>query len=176
MLLRPSTEADHEAVVVLANLAYRGLEGSRGWNAESDVLEGERLNLATLQRDLAASPNAHLLLYCDDGTGPVLGSVWLEPEPDEAEVWRLGLLSVHPDLQDRQLGRSLLAGAEAFARERGARRIRMAVINVREPLIAWYARRGYTPSGVTEPYPYGDDRYGRPLRDDLAFVILEKGI
>ena len=174
MLLRSAQTDDHQAVVDLANLAYRGLEGSRGWNAESDVLEGERINLAMLRRDLAESPNAHLLVFCDDG--PPLGSVWLEPEPDAGEVWRLGLLSVHPGLQDRQLGRGLLAAAEDFARERGAVRIRMAVINVREPLIAWYARRGYAPTGVVEPYPYGDDRYGRPLRDDLAFVILEKGI
>jgi len=176
MLLRRARTDDHQAVVDLANLAYRGAEGSRGWNAESDVLEGERINLAMLQRDLASSPNAHLLLYCDDEAGPVVGSVWLEPEPDAGDVWRLGLLSVHPGLQDRQLGRALLAAAEHFARDHGAQRIRMAVINVREPLIAWYARRGYAPTGVVEPYPYGDDRYGRPLRDDLAFVILEKRI
>jgi GNAT superfamily N-acetyltransferase len=174
MLLRPARTDDHPAVVELANLAYRGLEGSRGWNAESELLEGERINLAMLRRDLEASPDAHLLLFCDDENGPPLGSVWLEP--DGGDVWRLSLLSVHPNLQDRQLGRALIAAAETFARDHGARRIRMAVINARDTLLAWYGRRGYAPTGAVEPYPYGDDRYGRPLRNDLAFVILEKAI
>ena len=53
---------------------------------------------------------------------------------------------------------------------------RRRVHELHTKLLAWYARRGYLPTGVTEPYPYGDDRYGRPLRDDLAFVILEKAI
>jgi hypothetical protein len=50
----------------------------------------------------------------------------------------------------------------------------MGVLNVRDALIAWYLRRGYEFTGETEPYPYGDNRFGRPLRDDLEFVILEK--
>ncbi len=50
----------------------------------------------------------------------------------------------------------------------------MTVINVRETLIAWYLRRGYAKTGATEAFPYGDDRFGKPLRDDLCFVVLEK--
>jgi len=174
MLLRPAEDSDHQAVVDLANLAYRGDETSRGWNAESEHLEGERLNLALLQADLAAAPSAHLLLYRETSDGPPLGTVWLEPEGGDS--WHLGLLSVHPGYQDRKLGRSLLEAAEGFVRERGGRRITMSVISIRDTLIAWYERRGYRPNGKTEPYPYGDDRWGRPLRDDLEFVVLEKEI
>jgi hypothetical protein len=47
---------------------------------------------------------------------------------------------------------------------------------VRETLIAWYERRGYVLTGETQPFPYGDERFGRPLRDDLHFVLLEKNI
>jgi hypothetical protein len=54
--------------------------------------------------------------------------------------------------------------------------MRMRVINVRDTLIAWYERRGYALTGETEPFPYGDDRFGRPLRDDLCFVVLERGL
>jgi len=50
------------------------------------------------------------------------------------------------------------------------------VLNVRESLIAWYIRRGYTLTGETQPFPYGDERFGRPLRDDLHFVVLVKEI
>lgn len=50
----------------------------------------------------------------------------------------------------------------------------MKVVNVRDELIAWYGRRGYAPTGETAPFPYGDDRFGQPLRDDLSFVVLQK--
>jgi hypothetical protein len=70
----------------------------------------------------------------------------------------------------------LLAGAEQTAKESGAMRIRMTAINVRDKLIAWYQRRGYTLTGERKPFPYGDERFGRPLRDDLEFVVLEKAI
>jgi hypothetical protein len=52
----------------------------------------------------------------------------------------------------------------------------MVVVNVRETLIAWYQRRGYALTDETQPFPYGDDRFGRPLREDLHFVTLEKAI
>lgn len=68
----------------------------------------------------------------------------------------------------------MLLAAEEYVRVRGAKRIRMSITNVREALIAWYVRRGYERTGEIEPFPYGDDGYGRPLRDDLAFVVLEK--
>jgi ribosomal protein S18 acetylase RimI-like enzyme len=174
MQLRPATEADHDAVVHLANLAYRGGDGVKGWNVESEHLAGDRLNLDLLRADLAAAPDAHLLLYCETPDGPPLGTVWLEPEGGDS--WHLGLLSVHPGYQDRKLGRSLLEAAEGFAREQGAARITMSVINVRDGLIAWYVRRGYQPNGQTKPYPYGDKRWGRPLRDDMEFVELEKAL
>jgi hypothetical protein len=50
----------------------------------------------------------------------------------------------------------------------------MTVVNVRDSLIAWYGRRGYALTGETQPFPYGDERFGRPLRGDLQFVVLEK--
>jgi GNAT superfamily N-acetyltransferase len=114
------------------------------------------------------------LTYRDDAERPLLGTVWLEPRQND--VWYLGLLTVRPDLQKRQLGRNLLAAAEEFARERGARRIRMGVVHVRETLIAWYQRRRYALTGETELFPYHDERFGRPLRDDLHFVVLEKAL
>jgi hypothetical protein len=60
--------------------------------------------------------------------------------------------------------------------KRGGKRIRMQVVNVRDALIAWYLRRGYRKTGETEPFPYGDDCFGAPLRDDLSFLVLEKNL
>jgi len=174
MSLHPAVEADYAAIVELANLAFRGSGSVASWNIETGIIEGQRLNESLLREDLAAKPEAQLLTYRDDAQGALLGTVWLDERKNG--VWNLGLLTVRPDLQNRQLGRALLAAAERFAKERGGSRIRMTVVNVRDSLIAWYERRGYRLTGETQPFPYGDERYGRPLREDLHFVVLEKDI
>jgi GNAT superfamily N-acetyltransferase len=174
MLLQPAVEADYPAIVDLANIAYRGTGPTQSWNLETGILEGQRLTESLLREDLEAKPNAHLLTYRDTPDDPILGTVFLDPGNEN--IWYLGLFTIRPDLQNRQLGRTLLAAAEDFAKKRGARRIRMTVINVREALIAWYLRRGYHATGETQPFPYDDDRFGTPLRDDLHFLVLEKDI
>jgi len=50
----------------------------------------------------------------------------------------------------------------------------MTVIVQREELIAWYERRGYRRTGEHKPFPYGDERFGIPRRDDLRFEVLVK--
>lgn len=172
MQLTHAVESDYAEVVALANLAYRGKGSGAGWNIEDGILEGSRLTEPLLREDLAAKPQAHLLLYRDAPDGLLSGTVWLEPQSDG--VWFLGLFTVHPTLQNRQLGRTLLGKAEDFARHHGATTVRMTVLNVRVALIAWYERRGYQRTGEVLPFPYGDDRFGKPLRDDLEFVVLQK--
>jgi ribosomal protein S18 acetylase RimI-like enzyme len=173
MLLHPAAEADYPTIIDLVNVAYRGTGPMASWNVEN-FIEGQRLNESLLREELATKPEAHLLTYRDERVGPLLGTILLDPTPDG--VWYLGLLTVRPDLQKRQLGRNLLAAAEDFAKQRGAHRIQMTVVNVRDILIAWYERRGYNVTGESRPFPYGDERFGRPLRDDLHFVVLEKDI
>jgi predicted N-acetyltransferase YhbS len=167
-----ATEADYPAIVTLTNRAYRGTGPQASWNVEA-MIEGERLTDELLREDLAKSPHAHLLIWRDE-TGDHLGHVWLEPGDDGG--WYLGLLTVRPDLQDRKLGRSLLAASETYARERGATRIELTVVDVRDTLIAWYERRGYVRTGATRPWPYEDPRIGRPTRPDLCFVVLERDL
>lgn len=174
MSLQPATPADLPAIAALVNSAYRGETSRQGWTTEADYLDGQRTDAATLAADLAAQPQAALLALREAPDGPILGSVWLEPA--EPGVWYLGMLTVRPDLQDRRLGWGLLEAAEAFAAERGAGRIRMTVVAIRDTLIAWYQRRGYELTGETRPFPYEDRRFGDPRRDDLSFVVLEKTI
>ena len=173
MFLAQAVEADYSQIIDLANLAFRGVAPT-SWNSEADFIEGQRLTESLLRADLAAKPDAVLLTSRDDPNGELLGTVWLEPKKDG--VWYLGLLTIRPDLQNRQMGRALLAAAEDFAQQQGASRIRMSVVNVRTTLIAWYERRGYVLSEETQPFPYGDQRFGRPLRNDLHFVLLEKDL
>jgi hypothetical protein len=68
-----------------------------------------------------------------------------------------------------------LAEAERLAREEWRLPVmRMTVIDLREELIAVYERRGYRRTGITRPFPYGDERFGLPKRPDLRFEVLEK--
>jgi ribosomal protein S18 acetylase RimI-like enzyme len=166
-MLTIATDADLAEATALINASYRGDTSRQGWTHESDYIDGERTTLDALRGDLARNPAAKLYLLREPSHGPLLGCFWLEPH-DEA-VWYLGLLTVRPDLQDRQLGRTMLAEAEAVVRSNGGFIVRMTVVNLRDTLIAWYRRRGYEPTGETLPFPYAD-----PPRDDLHFVVLEK--
>jgi hypothetical protein len=52
--------------------------------------------------------------------------------------------------------------------------MRLVTIHLRTEVIAWYKRRGFSPTGTTYRFPYGDDRYGQPTRDDLTLVEFQK--
>ena len=170
----PIAEGDIPAIVALMNRAYRGAGSSSGWSTEISYLSGDRTTEDLLRADLAAKPDALLLKWEDARIGPMQGCVWLEPLGDD--IWYLGSLAIDPTQQNSGLGRTLLSAAEQWVHERGARRVRMTVVNVRDTLIAWYLRRGYHRTGETIPFPYDDNRFGIPLRDDLCFVVLEKDL
>ena len=170
-ILEHATASDISAVAALMNLAFRGAGPVRSWNTESVHIAGDRTSVALLAADIAAKPNARLLVVRDAGHA-IVASVWLEPVG--AGVWYLGSLTIDPALQNGGFGRRMLAASEEWVRAQGGDTVRMTVVNRRDTLIAWYLRRGYVSTGETEPWPYGDARFGVPLREDLHFVVLEK--
>ncbi len=86
-----------------------------------------------------------------------------------------GMFSVDPAQQGGGVGTQLMDAAEAHAaREWNVPVMQMTVIDLRDELIAFYERRGYQRTGIKKPFPYGDERFGIPKRDDLRFEILEK--
>ncbi len=166
-----ATDADVPAVVALINLAFRGRGKDQGWSIREECIEGTRITDDLLREDMAAKPHGTLLLWRRPDNS-LLGCVWLEPQQDG--VWYLGLLAIPPGDQNAGLGRKLLEAAENWTKERGAKEIKMTVVNVRAALIDWYKRRGYSLTSETKPFPYGDTRFGIPKRDDLFFVVLRK--
>jgi DNA-binding MarR family transcriptional regulator/ribosomal protein S18 acetylase RimI-like enzyme len=168
--LVPAADVDLREVAALMNAAYRGQDG---WTNETAYIQGDRASEAMLRDDVAAHPQARLLLG-RSLDGALQCCVWLEPLGDG--VWYLGSLTIAPSAQNAGFGRRLLQADEDWAQAQGARTIKMTVVNVRDTLIAWYIRRGYQPTGETEPFPYDDVRFGTPLRPDLSFIALRKSL
>ncbi len=168
--LIPARDEDLETLAAFVNDIYRGPAASAGWTSEADYIAGQRTDEGKLREALAAKSGAVLLTLREEDE--LLGCVWLEPA--HIDAWHLGMLSVRLGLQKAGVGRRLLAAAEDYARAQGAAWLEMTVINIRDTLIAYYERRGYARTGEVRPFPYGDDRFGVPLRDDLSFVVLEK--
>jgi ribosomal protein S18 acetylase RimI-like enzyme len=123
-------------------------------------------------REVITAPGSRLMIVERDGE-PV-ACCQLE---HRGEAAYFGMFAVRPDLQGAGLGRRIIAEAERSVRETwGVAEMHMTVISVREDLIAWYERRGYRRTGRMTPFPYGDERFGIPRRDDLAFELLVKAL
>ena len=159
-----------QTIVALVESAYRGPASRAGWTTEADLLDGQRTD-ARAVADLIANPNGGLLLADEDAA--LVGCCQLERRPGGLAYF--GMFSVRPGRQGQGRGRAILAEAERIARhEWAADHMSMTVIRQRIDLIAWYERLGYRWTGQTEPFPYGDERFGIPRRPDLEFLVLTK--
>jgi GNAT superfamily N-acetyltransferase len=169
LITRPATIADAPALVALVNAAYRGESSKAGWTTEADLLGGQRVDVDRLTETIARPGNV-ILLHERDHV-PV-ACVHLDRTGEDCY---LGMLTIRPTMQGGGLGRQMLEAAERWAMEHfSSRAMHMTVIVQRTELIAWYERRGYRRTGEREPFPYGDERFGLPRRDDLAFEVLRK--
>lgn len=167
---RPASLDDVDAVVALVESAYRGEASRAGWTTEADLLDGQRAD-AGLVSDIVRAQDAVILLAEHDGT--LVGCCELRQSGPQAAYF--GMFAVRPGLQGRGTGRAVIRQAERHAAQQWqAASMRMTVIRQRTELIAWYERLGYAATGETVPFPYGDDRFGRPRVGDLEFIVLER--
>lgn len=173
---RNATPADTDALVALVESAYRGDVSKKGWTTEADMLDGRRTGADDIQECIDRAGSRILLAERVDhhGTAELLACAHVAIE-DGAGYF--GMFSVRPNLQGGGIGKAMLAEAERVAREEWKLpAMRMTVIDIRDELIAFYERRGYQRTGIKKPFPYGDERFGIPKRDDLRFEVLEKAL
>ena len=143
ILFRDAVEADIPALVALVTSAYRGDASRAGWTTEADLLDGNRIDPEVLRDDIARADSRVLLAERENagGTRELLGCAHASVE-DGAGYF--GMFSVRPSLQGQGIGKAMLDEAERIARDEFAQAaMRMTVIDVRDELIAYYARRGY---------------------------------
>ncbi len=171
LAFRIATSNDIDALVALVESAYRGDVSKQGWTTEADLLGGRR----TGADDIAACiGRPHSAIVVAERGNELLGCAHVAIE-DGAGYF--GMFSVSPTLQGGGIGKQLLAEAERVVRDDWKLgTMRMTVIDVRGELIAFYERRGYHRTGIHKPFPYGDERFGLPKRDDLRFEIMEKAL
>jgi GNAT superfamily N-acetyltransferase len=181
---RLATPADIGAIVALVESAYRGDVSRKGWTTEADLLDGQRTDPMSVA-ELLAKPGCSILLgECGAALigADLIGAALIGSDlvacaniERRGDVGYFGMFSVRPDAQGTGLGRAMLAEAERIARsDWKCTEMHMTVISVRDELIAWYERRGYRRTGIYSPFPYGDERFGIPKRDDLRFELLVK--
>jgi GNAT superfamily N-acetyltransferase len=165
---RAATAADVAAIVTLVESAYRGDISRKGWTTEADMLDGQRTDPAGVAAVVGKSGNRVLLA---ERGSELLACCHLEKQGDACYF---GMFAVAPALQGGGVGKQMMAEAERIAADWKCTKMEMTVISIRDELIAWYERRGYRRSGVYKPFPYGDERFGIPKRDDLRFELLVK--
>jgi ribosomal protein S18 acetylase RimI-like enzyme len=169
LTFRNAAETDVPALVELIQSAYRGDASRTGWTTEADILEGQRTDPEGVRAVMAADGSRLLVVERD---GALIACCQLEHRGDAAYF---GMFAVRPEQQGGGLGKQIIAEAERSVREEwGVDEMHMTVISVRDDLIAWYERRGYRRTGKMTPFPYGDERFGIPQRDDLQFELLVK--
>ncbi|HET9380060.1 MAG TPA: GNAT family N-acetyltransferase [Streptomyces sp.] len=169
LTFRDAVEADVAELVALIESAYRGDSSRAGWTTEADLLEGQRTDPEGVAA-VIRGPGSRVLTV--EREGRIVACCQLEHRGGHAYF---GMFAVSPAAQGGGIGRTVLAEAERRARDTwDASEMHMTVISLREDLIAWYERRGYRRTGRMSPFPYGDERFGIPRRDDLRFELLVK--
>jgi [ribosomal protein S18]-alanine N-acetyltransferase len=107
---------------------------------EQSAFTGDRLSRAQYRRHLASA--SALVLVAQDGAGAVLGSALLLFRRGST-LARLYSIASAPAARGRGVGATLLAAAEAAARERGCRALRLEVRVDNGAAIGLYERAGY---------------------------------
>jgi GNAT superfamily N-acetyltransferase len=171
LTFRAATADDVDAIVALVHSAYRGDSSRAGWTTEADLLDGQRTDPDDVLSSLT-DPDSVVVLAERDGA--LVGCCHVQRRGSRCYF---GLFAVDPTRQGGGLGTHVMTYAEELARTRwGCTVMEMTVIRQRADLIAFYERRGYTDTGRRSPFPYGEERFGLPQRDDLEFTLLEKAL
>jgi ribosomal protein S18 acetylase RimI-like enzyme len=165
-----ANSSDATRLVAFINSAYRGEFSTLGWTSEAHLLSGARTDTADILKLLADDDS--MLVMCQSA-GNLLGSVHLYYSGGQVHI---GMLAVDPRLQNCGIGKQLLQAAENIAQQTWpVQRFVMNVISCRLELLAYYERRGYCRTGITQAFPVNPALWQAKVAD-LRLELLEKNI
>lgn len=153
MKIRTATEHDFGSILHLVNTAFQ---------VERFFKNQDRLSEADLENDMKTGT----FLLSEEGPH-ITGCIYVKRNGERAYF---GLLSVDPQYQKKGIGRRLVAAAEEFARETGARCMDLRIIHLRTELPVIYGKLGYTVTGE-EPYPVERNHM---LTQPVHFITMTK--
>ena len=172
---RKAESKDTSAIIALVDSAYRGDTSRAGWTTEADLLDGRRTFSEEVEAIITAPHNKIILL---EDESQLLASVHIKKLSDvnsESSKAYLGMFAVSPKFQKQGIGKALMTYAEKFVVEEWqCSEMEMTVIRQRVELIFWYEKMGYRVTGEVRDFPYGDERYGIPKREDIVLDVLVK--
>jgi ribosomal protein S18 acetylase RimI-like enzyme len=181
---RYAVQADVIPLVALIERAYRSPETAGSWASEAHLLKGPRTSDAEIS-ELIAQPDSRFLIA--ERNGHILGCCLVQrmgnTECTTAEIGRsggkgsayFGMFAIDPTDHSTGLGKLILAEAERRVLDlwRSSSMV-MTVINVRDQLIEYYKRRGYSLTGATMPFPFSATS-GEVTRD-FHLVEMKKAL
>lgn len=180
--LRVATQQDVENLVTLLNRCYRSDEG---WTNEAALIGGIR----TTHKEMTAlidNPNVYLFVFENPhDSDDLLGCISVDFSPiNHQPAAYIGTFAVHPAVQGRGIGDTMLSAVETFAiRHAHAKKsthlpltyLSMSILSHRPELLSYYQRRGYLLTGERMAFPR-DGNNGDPKRDDVFLEFLQKPI
>jgi GNAT superfamily N-acetyltransferase len=158
--VRVATADDRDAIRRLVNAAF---------GVERRIKRGGADRLDDDPRELAMLMERGVFLLRED-EGELIACVYLELR---GERCYLGLLSIAAERQGAGLGRQMMAAAESYAQEQGAKWVDLRVVSPRrEELVSLYARLGYDEQGTAE-YP---EALAEKMVEPGHFVVMAKAL
>lgn len=176
VVIRLAERHDAADLHPIIHSAYRT---DASWTTEVNLVAGERVSLAQLQRELDSSPDPTFVATVADETGKrrVVGCIraeWAKQNPgmelgDECAMF--GLFAVDPAFQSKGVGSQLFRHAMQHAKEEwGCTEAVVWVIKQRAEILAWYERWGFAWDGEVKDFVFPDLK----LQDDVEFRVLRK--
>lgn len=164
--------SDAQAIASLINSAYRGESSRAGWTTEADILDGMRTTTQEVAGLIQRDDAFVLVGVLND---QIIATICCERQDAYGKnIAHLGMIAVKPTLQSKGYGTTMLQAAEAMTmREWRVVGFHMAVITLREELIAFYERLGYSRSGEFKNFPENSALW-QPKVPDLTLEYLVK--
>lgn len=165
---------DAQEVAAMINSAYRGESSRAGWTTEADLLDGLRTTTPEIASIIKREDAFVLIGVLND---QIVATICCELQIIAGEsTAHFGMIAVKPALQSRGYGTEVIQAAEAMTlRQWRVAGFHMAVISIRNELIAFYERLGFMRTGEFKDFPT-EPTLWQPKVEGLNLEYLAKVI